>query len=112
MRSGRPWMPDIEVRAVRSFLHHLHPQGRFLHGRRYQVDTDDPAVQALIDGGYLVPTNKLEVTRVVDLAGIDEFLGSGVGVRRTRPQKSQAGEPEQWGEVIEYGQGEPVQATD
>ena len=78
-------MPEIEVRAVRSFLHHLHPQGRFLHGRRYQVDTGIPAVQALIDGGYLVPTNKLEVTHVVDLAGIDEFLGSGVGVRRTRP---------------------------
>lgn len=82
-------MPEIEVRATRSFMHHLHPHGRFLIGRRYQVDTDDQVAQALIDGGYLVPTTRLEVTRVVGVAGVDEFLGDGVGTRRTRPKKKE-----------------------
>lgn len=109
MRSGRPLMPEIEVRATSSFIHRLAPQGRFLRARRYQVDDDDQDVQALIKGGYFVAVNKLEVTRVVGVVGADEFLGSGLGTRRSRPKKKDAGEPES---EVDDGQGEPVQATD
>lgn len=101
-------MPEIEVRATRSFMHPLHPNGQFLRQRRYQVDTDNPVVQGLIDGGYLVPTVKLEVTRVVGIPGLDEFLGSGVGTRRTRPKKSKAAQ----GFEVTDGQGEPEPGAD
>lgn len=84
-------MNEIELKATRSFSHVL---GNFTRGRRYKLDADDLAVKGLVDGGYFVPTTEPEVPRAVDLAGIDEFLASGVGTRRTRPKKSKAGEPE------------------
>lgn len=113
MRSGRPSVTEIEVKATRTFQHALHPNGIFLRGHRYQVDTDNPMVKGLIDGGYFKPAESHSATPQdegdldgLDLAGIDEFLGSGVGTRRTRPQKKATRQSTQRGEVIEYGQGE------
>jgi hypothetical protein len=53
VRSGRPWMPEIELKASRSFEHVI---GRFTRGRFYRLDPDDVLVIGLVAGGYLVPT--------------------------------------------------------
>ncbi len=76
-----------EVRATRSFSHTL---GNFTRGRFYQVNLDDPVVNGLVAGGYLVPTRKdQEVPDAVDLDWIDQLPGFGVGPRRTRPKKKE-----------------------
>jgi hypothetical protein len=96
----------IEVIATRSFMHPLHPNGQFLRGRPYQVDLDDAVVRGLIAAGYFkVVCHGIteEPDNVVDLAGVDEFPGSGVGTRRTRPKKKKTGEPE--GQEVGDGQG-------
>ena len=96
----------IEVRVTRSFEH---PLGRFTRGRFYQVDVKNPMVKGLIEAGYFKMTKPVtvEVPDVVDLAGADEFLGSGVGTRRTRPKKK---EKEQ-GDLTD-GQGEAEPGAD
>lgn len=78
-------MSEIEVKVSRSFDHAL---GRFTRGRKYQVDPDNPMVKGLIEGGYFVITEVSDDP--VDLARIDGFLDSGVGVRRVRPAKRKA----------------------
>jgi hypothetical protein len=76
-----------EVRATRSFSHTL---GNFTRGRFYQVNLDDPVVNGLVAGGYLVPTRKdQEVPDAVDLAGVDELPDPGVDSGRTRPKKKE-----------------------
>ena len=83
----------IEVKATRSFMHPLHPQGQFLRGRFYRVDPDNPLVKGLLEAGYFRATDvvTVEVPDVVDLTGVDEFLDTGVGTRRTRPKKEGTG---------------------
>lgn len=93
-------MSEIEVKATRSFEH----MGvRYTRGRHYQVDTDDRYVLGLIAGKYLVPADGppriregltdrelQEAFDAMDNSGIDEFLGSGVGVGMARPEKQAA----------------------
>lgn len=68
-------MPEIEVRASRSFSH----MGRnFTRGRRYRVDPDSPLegkwVMGLLAGGYFVEVPD----DCMDHAGPEPVPGSGV----------------------------------
>lgn len=112
-------MGEIEVKATRTFQHPLHVNGTFLRGRFYRVDADDRRVQGLIAGGYFKVIEPVE--EVTDdqmgLAGVDAFLDSGVGARRTRPakrKKEQAGEldgPDQLAPRGNSGDGTTPDAT-
>ena len=66
----------IEVRANLSFSSSL---GFLLAGAHYQVNPRLQAVQALIAGGYLTPTDEGEGNDAMDPVGADVLLGVGVG---------------------------------
>lgn len=90
-------MSELEVQATRSFTCVL---GNFTRGRRYRLDTGDPSVKGLVEGGFLRITRGNPVTDVrvnfdaVDTVAIDEFLGS--------PEESQ----------VDDGQGETGSGED